>query len=171
MASDDALVKLAAIFNDDLRGGCFLTDHESEDLPWREFATVRNARWHYRNTVLLGDAAHTTHFSIGSGTQLAFDDAITLAQFLVRECRPEAAFVRYEEDRRPAVLAAQRDAARSARWFEDIERFAPLDSRAFFTLLHGRRHRMPRWIPARVYAHLYAAAEKAARLRPVHERT
>jgi 2-polyprenyl-6-methoxyphenol hydroxylase-like FAD-dependent oxidoreductase len=171
MRPGDALAQLQAIFSDDLSGNRFIADHDYEDLPWREFVTVRNGRWHYRNTVLLGDAAHTTHYSIGSGTQLAFDDAITLAQCLLGEHRTEAAFVRYEEDRRPAVLAAQRDAARSAQWFEDIERFASLPSQEFFALLHGRRHRIPRWIPARVYAHLYAAAEKAARLRPVHERT
>jgi anthraniloyl-CoA monooxygenase len=84
---------------------------------------VKNARWHYKNIVLLGDAAHTAHFSIGSGTKLAMEDAIALADALQRYGNVATALRAYEEARRPQVEATQRAAQVSLQWFEETERY------------------------------------------------
>ncbi len=90
---------------------------------WRAFPTVRNACWHWDNVVLVGDAAHTAHFSIGSGTKLAMEDAIALAAALARRRDVASALAAYEEERRPQVEAIQRAAQVSLEWFEDVERY------------------------------------------------
>lgn len=90
---------------------------------WRSFPTVRNARWHWRNVVLVGDAAHTAHFSIGSGTKLAMEDAIALSRALGAHRDVASALVAYEEERRPQVESIQRAAQVSLEWFEQAERY------------------------------------------------
>ena len=90
---------------------------------WRSFPTVRNARWHHANVVLVGDAAHTAHFSIGSGTKLAMEDAIALAGALRRHADVARALAAYEAERRPQVESLQRAAQVSLEWFEATERY------------------------------------------------
>jgi anthraniloyl-CoA monooxygenase len=103
---------------------------------WRGFSTVRNARWHWRNVVLIGDAAHTAHFSIGSGTKLAMEDAIALARALGEHRQVPGALAAYEEERRPQVEAVQRAAQVSLEWFEETERYEGLEPIQFaFSLL------------------------------------
>ncbi|HEY7650660.1 MAG TPA: FAD-dependent monooxygenase, partial [Methylomirabilota bacterium] len=103
---------------------------------WRGFSTVRNARWHWRNVVLIGDAAHTAHFSIGSGTKLAMEDAIALARALGEHRQVPAALAAYESERRPHVEAVQRAAQVSLEWFEETERYDGLEPVQFaFSLL------------------------------------
>lgn len=87
---------------------------------WRRFRLVRNDAWWTGNIVLLGDAAHSTHFSIGSGTKLALDDAAALGESLAGEASITAAFLAYEAARRPVVEQAQDVAERSRLWFERI---------------------------------------------------
>lgn len=87
---------------------------------WLRFRTVRCDRWSAGNTVLLGDAAHTAHFSIGSGTKLAMEDAIALVEALREAPETGAAFARYEEVRRPAVERLQELARRSQLWWESF---------------------------------------------------
>jgi anthraniloyl-CoA monooxygenase len=102
---------------------------------WINFVTVRNERWRVGNTVLLGDAAHTAHFSIGSGTKLAMEDAISLA-WAVRGGDLDA----YEAERRPIVESTQRAAQGSLEWFEGIGRYTHQDPRTFaFNLLTRSR--------------------------------
>jgi len=90
---------------------------------WRQFPTVRNARWHDGRIVLVGDAAHTAHFSIGSGTKLAMEDVITLAHHVGGRRDVPAALAAYEAERRPMVEALQRAAQTSLEWFEGTERY------------------------------------------------
>jgi anthraniloyl-CoA monooxygenase len=90
---------------------------------WRAFPTIRNKRWSHGNVVLMGDAVHTAHFSIGSGTKLAMEDAIALARTLARVPRVADALEAYEAERRPAVDAVQRAAQVSMEWFEETERY------------------------------------------------
>src|SRR5206468_8884130 len=98
--------------------------------------TVRNSAWSHENVVLVGDAAHTAHFSVGSGTKLAIEDAIALAGALQREHGVPAALAAYEADRRPAVESLQRAAQVSLQWFEDTERYMDLEPAQFaFNLL------------------------------------
>src|SRR6185295_17679552 len=86
---------------------------------WRSFPTVRNARWSHGHLVLVGDAAHTAHFSIGSGTRLAMEDSIALARALQAHAGVPSALAAYEAERRPEVERLQRAAQVSLEWFED----------------------------------------------------
>jgi anthraniloyl-CoA monooxygenase len=89
---------------------------------WIRFNTVRNRTWRNGNIVLLGDAAHTAHFSIGSGTKLAMEDALALAASLdCGETGVAEALLRYETQRRPVVESTQRAAQASLEWFESVE--------------------------------------------------
>jgi len=102
---------------------------------WINFVTVRNPFWRKGNVVLLGDAAHTAHFSIGSGTKLAMEDAISLA-WAVREGDIDL----YEAERRPIVESTQRAAQGSLEWFEGIGRYMSQEPRLFaFNLLTRSR--------------------------------
>ncbi|MGH3345237.1 MAG: bifunctional salicylyl-CoA 5-hydroxylase/oxidoreductase [Carbonactinosporaceae bacterium] len=116
---------------------------------WTNFVTVTNERWHHRTTsgdiVLLGDAAHTAHFSIGSGTKLAMEDAIALAWQLQEHGsevpgKRESAIEAYEQERRPIVASTQRAAQASLEWFEGIARYVDQDPLQFgFNLLTRSR--------------------------------
>jgi anthraniloyl-CoA monooxygenase len=125
---------LADLFAEEL-GGHELIRNRS---IWRQFPTVRTARWSVGNVVLIGDAAHTAHFSVGSGTRMAMLDAIALARALTeRGDGPlEDALAAYEADRRPQVESLQRAAQASLQWFEDTERYMDLAPIQFtFSLL------------------------------------
>ena len=90
---------------------------------WTSFVTVRCASWHHGNVVLLGDAAHTAHFTIGSGTKLAMEDAVALSGALQRHPGDlPAALTDYELERQPVVERFQEAARASATWFEDVRR-------------------------------------------------
>ncbi|MFJ9694429.1 FAD-dependent monooxygenase [Kitasatospora sp. NPDC101183] len=108
---------------------------------WIRFTTVRNARWHHRNVVLLGDAAHSAHFSIGSGTKLALEDALALAASLAEQADLERALEAYEAERRPVVESTQRAAQASLEWFETVGRRTGqgADQFAFNLLTRSRR--------------------------------
>ncbi|MFJ2867845.1 FAD-dependent monooxygenase [Kitasatospora sp. NPDC087314] len=107
---------------------------------WIRFTTVRNARWRHRNVVLLGDAAHSAHFSIGSGTKLALEDALALAASLREQPSVDEALAAYEAERRPVVESTQRAAQASLEWFETLERRTGQDADRFaFNLLTRSR--------------------------------
>ena len=116
-ASDDvSLAHLREVFAGPLRGHDLIGNR----TRWQRFRTVTCARWSDGRVVLLGDAAHTAHFSIGSGTKLAMEDAIELVEALADEPDPAAAFARYEAVRRPAVERLQELARRSRLWWESF---------------------------------------------------
>ncbi len=108
---------------------------------WTVFRTVVNRRWsHDGRIVLLGDAAHTAHFSIGSGTKLAVEDALALAACVEEQPDLPTALTAYEAERRPVVESVQRAAAASLRWFEDTARYVDQPPRQFaFNLLTRSR--------------------------------
>jgi len=108
---------------------------------WVSFATVRNERWRRGNVVLLGDAAHTAHFSIGSGTKLAMEDALALAACLHEQADVGAALQAYEEERQPVVLSTQRAAQASLEWFENLGQYTGQDpvQFAFNIITRSRR--------------------------------
>ena len=119
------------LFADHL-GGRRLRSNRSH---WLTFITLRNARWSHENIVLLGDAAHTAHFSIGSGTKLAMEDAIALAEAFDTDDLPTALRL-YDLGRKPRVEATQRAAAESQRYFENVARYRHLAPLPFaFNLL------------------------------------
>ncbi|MQA86476.1 MAG: bifunctional salicylyl-CoA 5-hydroxylase/oxidoreductase [Streptosporangiales bacterium] len=101
-------------------GGHALVPNNSK---WANFTTVRNRTWRNRNLVLLGDAAHTAHWSIGSGTKLAMEDALALAASLHEQPSLDAALRAYEDERRPVVASTQRAAQASLEWFENLGQY------------------------------------------------
>jgi anthraniloyl-CoA monooxygenase len=107
---------------------------------WGNFLTLRQETWHHGNVVLLGDAAHTAHFSIGSGTKLAMEDSIALVDALRRHRDLGAALNDYEMERQPVVERFQEAALESAGYFEHVSRYADFDPRQFaFNLLTRSR--------------------------------
>jgi anthraniloyl-CoA monooxygenase len=131
-SEDDTLAFCGRLFADELRGHRLLKNRSI----WRSFPTVRNERWRAGNVVLIGDAAHTAHFSVGSGTKLALEDAIALRDALVRHPDVEKALEAYEAERRSAIESVQRAAQVSLQWFEETERYMGLEPIEFgFSLL------------------------------------
>ena len=109
---------------------------------WISFATVRCESWHSGNVVLIGDAAHTAHFSIGSGTKLAMEDALALAACLHEVPDLPGALEAYEAERRPVVLSTQRAAQASLEWFENIGQYAGQDPHQFAFNIMTRSRRV-----------------------------
>ncbi|HWG24383.1 bifunctional salicylyl-CoA 5-hydroxylase/oxidoreductase [Actinospica sp.] len=136
-ASDEqAVARLRELFAEELDGHKL----QANNSKWLSFTTVRNERWHDGNLVLLGDAAHTAHFSIGSGTKLAMEDALALAACLHEHDGLEAALDAYETERRQVVESTQRAAQASLEWFENIGMYAHQDPTQFcFNLLTRSR--------------------------------
>jgi anthraniloyl-CoA monooxygenase len=116
---DDTVAFAQDLFARELAGHPILKNRSL----WRSFPTVRNGSWHHDNLVLVGDAARTAHFSIGSGTKLAMEDAIVLARTLAEHRDVGPALAAYEAERRPQVEALQRAAQTSLEWFEQAERY------------------------------------------------
>ena len=124
----DTRAYIEQVFRDDLRGHPIITNRSL----WREFPVVSNARLHHDNIVLLGDAGRSAHFSIGSGTKLAMEDAITLANiFREHDNRVPAALDAYQQVRKPEADRLQRTALTSLRWFENVDRYAQQDALQF----------------------------------------
>jgi anthraniloyl-CoA monooxygenase len=122
-----SLAYCEALFADHLRGRRLLSNYSR----WLRFITVKNQSWHHEHIVLLGDAAHTAHFSIGSGTRLAMEDAIALANAFEQHSTLEAALTAYELARKPRVEALQEAAAESQRYFENVKRYLPFEPLQF----------------------------------------
>ena len=128
------------LFADHLRGHRLLTNKSI----WRRFPVVRNATWHADNVVLLGDAAHTAHFSIGSGTKLAMEDAIALAEAFRGRGAADVpgALATYEAARTKDVARIQRAAKVSQAWFEDAARYVNQEPDTFVFNLMTRSQRI-----------------------------
>jgi anthraniloyl-CoA monooxygenase len=108
----------------------------SNNSKWINFPMLKTQYWHHKNIVLLGDAIHTAHFSIGSGTKLAMEDAIALASALEQHSDLETALNEYELERKPVVEIFQRAARESQSYFETLKRHMTLDPVPFtFNLL------------------------------------
>ncbi|WP_426570452.1 bifunctional salicylyl-CoA 5-hydroxylase/oxidoreductase [Streptomyces canus] len=132
----ESIERCAKIFSDALGGRPL----RSNNSAWTTFRTVTNERWSHGNVVLLGDAAHTAHFSIGSGTKLAVEDALALAACLEEQPSLDRALAAYEEERRPVVASTQRAARASLEWFENLPLYVGQPPRRFaFNLLTRSR--------------------------------
>nr|WP_234387844.1 MULTISPECIES: bifunctional salicylyl-CoA 5-hydroxylase/oxidoreductase [Streptomyces] len=132
----ESIERCAKIFAEALRGRPL----KSNNSTWTTFRTVVNDRWSHGNVVLLGDAAHTAHFSIGSGTKLAVEDALALAACLEEQGSLPEALAAYEAERRPVVASTQRAARASLEWFENLPLYLDQPPRQFaFNLLTRSR--------------------------------
>ena len=115
--------------------------------PWIRFTRVSCERWFHLDgdvapVALIGDAAHTAHFSIGSGTKLAMEDAIALSRILQQGCGLGASLEAYQEERRTEALRLQNAARNSMEWFENVRRYIHLDSPQFAYSLLTRSQRV-----------------------------
>ncbi|MGQ0569684.1 MAG: oxidoreductase, partial [Armatimonadota bacterium] len=126
-SEDESIAFCERLFAPELGGRALM----SNNSKWISFLTLKNAKWRHRNIVLLGDAAHTAHFSIGSGTKLAMEDSIALAQAFEQHRDLEGAFNEYEQGRRPAVEAFQQAAEESQTYFESLQRYLHFEPMQF----------------------------------------
>ncbi len=144
MSKEEIVATCERIFERHLGGERLMSnaDHLRGSAVWMQFPRVICERWFHENVVLMGDAAATGHFSIGSGTRLALDSAIALADYLHSELTLEDAFRRYQEERRVEVLRLQSAARNSLEWFEEVERYLDMPSIQFAYSLLTRSQRI-----------------------------
>ncbi|PHQ66256.1 MAG: oxidoreductase, partial [Paracoccus sp.] len=144
MTKEQIVETCRAVFANHLDGHDLMSNaaHLRGSAVWMNFPRVICERWYQGNVVLMGDAAATGHFSIGSGTRLAFDSAIALAEYLHSEPTMERAFERYQEERRLEVLRLQSAARNSLEWFEQVERYFDLHPIQFTYSLLTRSQRI-----------------------------
>jgi len=145
MSQDESIAACEALF------GKYLDGHELQSnashlvgsAAWLNFRRIKCERWTSGNVILLGDAAHTAHFSIGSGTKLALEDAIKLAEVLNRPgLSLEAALDEYQAERNLEVLKLQNSARNSTEWFETLERYTHFEPLQFAYSLLTRSQRI-----------------------------
>ena len=139
MSETETCAYLARVFEADLGGKPLLSNNF---VRWLNFPLVKNRRWWHGNVVLVGDAAHTAHFSIGSGTKLALEDAIALAQSVGRHESVERALADFTAGRKPAVDRFQSAAQQSLVWLEGVEPHLALDPIPFTYKLMTRSGRV-----------------------------
>ncbi len=137
--SDEKSVELVRELFADILGGYDVMLNNSK---WLNFCTVRNEQWRCANIVLLGDAAHTAHFSIGSGTKLAMEDALALAACLHEQSDVNSALDAYVAERQPVVLSTQRAAQASLEWFENLGQYTHQDPLQFAFNIMTRSRRV-----------------------------
>ncbi len=144
MTKEETIATCERVFAEHLGGHSLMSNasHLRGSAVWMNFPRVICEQWHHENVVLMGDAAATAHFSVGSGSRLAFDSAIALADYLHSEPTMEAAFERYQEERRIEVLRLQSAARNSLEWFEQVERYLDLDAVQFNYSLLTRSQRI-----------------------------
>ncbi len=141
-STEESVAFCERLFARYLGGHALMSNAAHLKNPWVTFVQVGNARWFDGNKVLIGDAAHTAHFSIGSGTKLALEDAIGLVRALERNPDRERAFTEYESERRVEVLRLQNAARNSTEWFENVARYASLEPEQFAYSLLTRSQRL-----------------------------
>jgi anthraniloyl-CoA monooxygenase len=113
-----------------------------ESSPWTNFVRVRNEKWFHDNIVLIGDAAHSAHFSIGSGTKLAMEDAIALSRHLSGSEDLPQSLADYQNERMTEALRLQNAARNSMEWFEHVKRYMHLPPEQFAYSLLTRSQRV-----------------------------
>jgi 2-polyprenyl-6-methoxyphenol hydroxylase-like FAD-dependent oxidoreductase len=161
------LGRLEEIFSGHLDGHRLWSQFaDGADACWQNFRTVSNRRWHHGNVVLVGDSAHTAHFSGGLGTTQAIGDAIAIAAQLRRvgyraaghgAVGLTAALTAYQRQRQAELRRHATEARRSAGWLENVPRYADLTPRQFATALHARRGALLPRLPPRLFCQLHDA--------------
>jgi anthraniloyl-CoA monooxygenase len=137
--SDEAsIARIRELFSAVLEGHAV----HANNSKWISFGTLRCESWRHGNVILLGDAAHTAHFSIGSGTKLAMEDALALAACLHEQPGLDAALAAYEAERRPVVASTQRAAQASLEWFENLGQYTGQEPEQFAFNIMTRSRRV-----------------------------
>ena len=138
MSVDDGVAYCERLFADDLQGHPLLTNKSA----WINFMRVKNGNWCHDNVVLIGDAAHTAHFSIGSGTKLAMEDSIALTNAVLEHDDVSKALAAYQEARWVDVAKLQKTAQTSRRFYENIKRYADQHPLQFAVNMMSRSKRV-----------------------------
>lgn len=138
MSDEETRAYLGQVFAEDLQGHKLL----SNNSKWINFLLVKNRNWFYENVVLIGDALHTAHFSIGSGTKLAMEDAIALAESFQQNTTVRESLTHFTETRRPVILDYQAAAFESMLWFENAARYMQLSPLELAFMLMTRSGRV-----------------------------
>jgi 2-polyprenyl-6-methoxyphenol hydroxylase-like FAD-dependent oxidoreductase len=169
MNANESLDVLQKFFEKHLAGHRLISHaRDGQILPWLNFRSLVNEKWYADNIVLIGDAAHTTHFAIGSGTRLAIEDAIVLANTLDTRRDTHAALKDYENKRQRALIRPRRQARHSAQWFEHLPRYIDFDTPDFFTLLQSRRSPLMPHMPPAIYCRLRTILLQTPGLRKLY---
>jgi anthraniloyl-CoA monooxygenase len=143
MTTEETIATCERLFAEHLDGEALMSNaRHLRGSAWLNFRRVNCGRYHHGNLVLMGDAAHTAHFSIGSGTKLAFEDAIDLAERLHSGVDRETALEGYQEARRLEVLKLQSAARNSMEWFENVPRYVHFEPEQFAYALLTRSQRV-----------------------------
>ncbi len=143
LSQQESIAVCERIFAKHLGGHHLMTNaNHIRGSAWISFPRVLCERWSYKNLALMGDAAASAHFSIGSGTKLALESAVALADYVKSEPNLDAAFRKYEDARRTEVLKLQSAARNSLEWFEEVERYLGLDPVQFNYSLLTRSQRI-----------------------------
>jgi anthraniloyl-CoA monooxygenase len=138
MNADQTLDYVAEVFAKDLNGHKLL----SNNSKWINFLLVKNKNWFFENVVLIGDALHTAHFSIGSGTKLAMEDAIALAESFQQTANVSEALEHFTQLRKPVIEDYQSAAFESMRWFENAASYMHLSPMELAYVLMTRSGRV-----------------------------
>ncbi|MFJ4946742.1 FAD-dependent monooxygenase [Streptomyces sp. NPDC088760] len=157
----EGLALLEKLFADVLDGHPLIA---RSGASWLTFRTLTNRTWHHGNVVLLGDAAHTTHYSIGAGTSLAVEDAMCLAGALRDHAGLPEALAAYERRRQADLLSVQSAARYSAQWYENLPRYIHLPPHRMFALLGQRHSPLLPYLPPQLY---YGLDKAAGQLEPL----
>ncbi|MCF8485053.1 MAG: bifunctional salicylyl-CoA 5-hydroxylase/oxidoreductase [Rhodobacteraceae bacterium] len=144
MTKEETVETCRQIFASHLGGHELMSNaaHLRGSAVWMNFPRVICETWYHENVVLMGDSAATAHFSIGSGTRLALESAMALADYVQSEDSLAAAFVRYQDERRLEVLRLQSAARNSLEWFEEVERYLDMPPQQFAYSLLTRSQRI-----------------------------
>ena len=141
MEQHESIALCERIFAERLNGNALVSNatHLKGSALWMKFNRVLCENWHYRNIVLIGDAAHTAHFGIGSGTKLAMEDAMALSRVLsIRSGEVSEALEEYQREREVEALKLQSAARNRMEWFEQVDRYVELAPEQFtYSLLTG----------------------------------
>ncbi len=142
-SQEESIAICEEVFKDHLDGHSLMTNaNHIRGSAWINFPRVLCETWHHDNIVLMGDASATAHFSIGSGSKLALESAIALAEYVTEKATLSEAFELYQDERRVEVLRLQSAARNSLEWFEDVERYLHLDPVQFNYSLLTRSQRI-----------------------------
>jgi 2-polyprenyl-6-methoxyphenol hydroxylase-like FAD-dependent oxidoreductase len=165
MAASDCLTALEGIFKEELDGHRLMGRvGDATDIRWLSFRNVTNRRWHDGNVVLLGDSAHTTHFTAGLGTTLAMESAIVLADSVHRHGDLEQALPAYQRQRVAEMRGPDKEAVRSGQWFANVSRYIHLEPTRFATFVHARRSWLLPLFPPRTYYALHQLRRRVSRV-------
>lgn len=166
LGAADGLALLGDLFAGVLDGHPLVgRPEETGGMRWHTFRTLTNRTWYRDNLVLLGDAAHTTHYSIGAGTTLALEDAVCLAGALREHTAIPGALAAYERQRRSALLPVQSAARHSAQWYENLTRYIHLPPHRMFALLGQRHSPLLPYLPPQLYYRLDKTAGRLGAVR------